>query len=131
MRIPSGTPLPISLLEDVPADADGGLPLRFQVSRDLLIGDSLVIRKGAPVTGELVDKSKKKFLVKTTKPTFRLLQVTAADGSKLKVRATADGAAKSERQLDPHPAPPKDFAAKTGDEFIGYVDGAQDVTIKR
>jgi serine/threonine protein kinase len=131
VRIPSGTPLSLSLVEDVPADADQGLPLRFEVSKDVLIGDSVVIRKGAAVTGEIAGRSKKKFLVKTTKPTFRLIQVTAADGSKLKVRATNDaGAAKGDRQMDPHPAPPKDLAAKSGDEFLGYVDGDQNVVVK-
>ena len=31
---------------------------------------------------------------------------------------------------DPHPAPPKDLAAKSGDEFLGYVDGDQNVVVK-
>jgi serine/threonine-protein kinase len=128
VSISGGTPLSISLLEDVPADAEPGKPLRFQVSQDVRIGDALAIPKGALVTGEIVGKSKK-FLGKS-RPTFRLIQVTAAGGSKLKVRATAD-AAKSDRQLDPHPAPPKDLAAKAGDEFIGYVDGDQSVGVRR
>jgi serine/threonine protein kinase len=130
--IPNGTPLPISLLEDIPADAAPGLPLQFQVSREVRIGGALVIAKGALVTGEIVEKSKKKFIIKNAKPTYRLLQVTAADGSKLKVGATpgADGG-KSDRQLDPSPAPPKGFAAKTGNEFLGYLAGDQTVTLRR
>jgi hypothetical protein len=131
VQIPDGTPVPISLLADLPADVEPGQPLRFQVSHEVRIDDVVVIAKGAVVTGEIVEKSRKKFLVKTAKPTFRLLQVVAVDGSKLKVRATAAEAAKSERPLDPHPAPPKDLAAQAGAEFLGYVANDQTVTLKR
>jgi serine/threonine-protein kinase len=131
VQVPNGTPVPISLLADVPADVEQGQPLRFQVSHEVRIDDVVVIAKGALVTGEIVEKSRKKFLVKTAKPTFRLLQVAAVDGSKLKVRVTPAEAAKSERQLDPHPAPPKDLAAQAGAEFLGYVENDQTVTLKR
>jgi serine/threonine-protein kinase len=131
VQVPDGTPVPISLLADVPADVEQGQPLRFQVSHDVRIDDAVVIAKGALVTGEIVEKSRKKFLVKTAKPTFRLLQVVAVDGSKLKIRVTQAEAAKSERQLDPHPAPPKDLAAQAGAEFLGYIENDQPVTLKR
>jgi serine/threonine protein kinase len=131
VKVPDGTPVPISLLADVPVDVEQGQPLRFQVSQDVRIDDVVVIAKGALVTGEIVEKSRKKFLVKTFKPTFRLLQAAAVDGSKLKVRVTPAEAAKSERQLDSHPAPPKDLAAQAGAEFLGYVENDQTVTLKR
>ena len=133
VSIAGGTPVVTTLLEDVPADAPQGLRLRFQVSHDLAIGDSIVVAKGAVVTGEIVEKSKKKFIIKSSKPTYRLLEVTAADGSKLKVRATpGKGGGKSERQLDPHGhAPPKNLAAAAGDEFIAYFDGDQTVKLRR
>jgi len=133
VSIASGTPVATTLLEDVPADAPQGLRLRFQVSQDLMIGGAVVVAKGAIVTGEIVQKSKKKFIIKSSKPTYRLLEVTAADGSQLKVRATpGNGAGKSERQLDPHDrAAPKDLAAAAGDEFIAYFDGDQTVKVRR
>jgi serine/threonine-protein kinase len=131
VRVPDGTPVPISLLADVPADVEQGEHLQFQVSHEVRIDDVVVIAKGALVTGEIVEKSRKKFLVKTAKPTFRLLQAVAVDGSKLKVRITPADAAKSERPLDPHPAPPKDLAAQAGAEFLGYIENDQNVTLKR
>jgi serine/threonine protein kinase len=131
VKIPDGTPVPISLLADISADVEQGQPLRFQVSHDVEVDDAVVIAKGAVVTGEIMEKSRKKFLVKTAKPTFRLLQVAAVDGSKLKIRITPAEAAKSERPLDPHPAPPKDLAAQAGAEFLGYVESGQTVTLKR
>jgi Protein kinase domain len=130
VHIAGGTPVSISLLEDVPADVESGKPLRFQVDSDVRIDGAVVIAKGALVTGEIVEKSRKKFLIKTAKPTFRLLRATAIDGSKLKVRA-ALGDGKNERQFDPHPAPPKELAAKAGSEFLGYVENDQTVTLKR
>jgi serine/threonine-protein kinase len=131
VSIASGTPVVTTLLEDVPADAPQGLRLRFQVSQDLVIGGVVVVAKGAIITGEIVEKSKRKFIIKSVKPTYRLFEVTAADGSKLKVRATP-GNGKSERQLEPHGhAPPKDLAAAAGDEFIAYFDGDQTVKVRR
>jgi hypothetical protein len=134
VHIPPGTPLTMTLLDDVPADAPPGQTLRFQVSHDVRIGEALVILKGALVTGEIVAKSKKKFplIVRNAKPTYRLLQVTAADGSKLNVRASAAvEAAKTDRPLDPSPAPPKELAAQAGDNFFGYLEGGQTVTPRR
>jgi predicted Ser/Thr protein kinase len=131
VSIASGTPVVTTLLEDVPADAPEGLRLKFQVSHDLQIGDTMVVAKGAPVTGDIVGKSKKKFLIGSAKPTYRLLEITAVDGSKLKVRATS-GSGKNERPLEPHGhAPPKDLAAAAGDEFIAYFDGDQTVKVRR
>ena len=132
VRIAGGTPLATTLLEDVPADAPQGLGLRFQIRQDLQIDGAVVVAKGAIVTGEIVEKSKRKFLIRSVKPTYRLLEVTAADGSKLKVRATPGrGGSKSERPLEPHGhAPPKDLAAQAGDEFIAYFDGDQTVKLR-
>jgi predicted Ser/Thr protein kinase len=132
VRIAGGTPLATTLLEDVPADAPQGLGLRFQIRQDLQIDGAVVVAKGAIVTGEIVEKSKRKFLIRSVKPTYRLLEVTAADGSKLKVRATRGrGGGKSEPPLEPHGhAPPKDLAAQAGDEFIAYFDGDQTVKLR-
>ena len=132
VNIPSGTPVPATLLEDVTADAPQGLRLRFQVSHDILVGDTMVVAKGAIVTGEIAEKSKKKFIIKSSKATYRLLEVTAVDGSKLKVRTLPGNGGKRERPLAPHGhAPPKDLAASAGDEFVAYIDGDQTVKLRR
>jgi hypothetical protein len=132
VSIPSGTSVATTLLEDVTADAPQGLRLRFQVSHDILVGDTVVIAKGAIVTGEIAEKSKKKFIIKSSKATYRLLEVTAVDGSKLKVRTLPGNGGKRERPLAPHGhAPPKDLAASAGDEFVAYIDGDQTVKLPR
>jgi serine/threonine-protein kinase len=130
--IPGGTRMATTLLDDVPVDSPQGLGVRFRTRQDLEIDGAVVVARGAIVTGEIVEKSKKKFLIHSVKPTYRLLEVTAVDGSKLKVRATpGKGGGKSERPLEPRGhAPPKDLAAAAGDEFIAYFDGDQTVKLR-
>jgi serine/threonine protein kinase len=133
-HIMDGTPFSISLLEAVLVDVQPGQPLRFQVNKDVLSGDALVIVKGTEVTGQVVEAAKKKLLVRTVKPTFRLLEVTAVDGSKLKVRATPvrRGDYKTDRPLEPLiPWRAKDVLAPAGSEFFAYFDGDQTVTVRR
>lgn len=104
------------------------------MNKDVRSDDSVVVAKGAEVTGEVVEAAKKKFLVRSVKPTFRLLEVTAVDGSKLKVRATPlrRGDYKTDRSLEPLiPWREKDVLAPAGGEFSAYFDGDQTVTVRR
>jgi serine/threonine-protein kinase len=128
-----GIPFEIALLEDVDADCKPGQPLRFQVTKDVLAGDVVVVAKGALVTGVVVEAAKKKFLVHTTKPTFRLMEVAAADGSRLKVRATPGrlGESRKDPSLEPiGGSRSKDDLAPAGSRFHAYFDGDQPVTVR-
>jgi len=134
VQVLDGVPFTISVLEAVPVDVQPGQALRFQVNKDVRFGDSVVVAKGAEVTGEVVEAAKKKLLVRSVKPTFRLLEVTAADGSKLKVRATPlrRGDYRTDRPLEPLiPWREKDVLAPAGGEFFAYFDGDQSVTVWR
>jgi serine/threonine-protein kinase len=133
VRVIDGIQFPISLLEAVPVDVQPGQALRFQVDKDVRFGDAVVVAKGASVTGEVVDAAKKKLLVRAVKPTFRLLEVTAVDGSKLTIRATPvrRGEYKTDRPLEPLiPWRAKDVLAPAGGEFFAYFDGDQTVTVR-
>jgi hypothetical protein len=134
VRVLDGIPFTISLLEAVPVDVQPGQALRFQVEKDVRVGDAVVVAKGTEVTGEVVEAAKKKLLVRSVKPTFRLVEVTAVDGSKLKVRATPLRRAefKTDRPLEPLiPWRAKDVLAPAGGEFFAYFDGDQTVTVRR
>ncbi len=134
IHVLDGVPFTITVIEAVPADVQPGQALRFQVNKDVRSGDAVVIAKGTEVTGEVVEAAKKKLLVRTVKPTFRLLEVTAVDGSKLKVRATPvrRGDYKTDRPLEPLvPWRGKDVLAPAGSEFFAYFDGDQTVTVRR
>src|SRR5450432_709492 len=81
-----GLPFTITLLDDVPLDAEPGRVLHIRASKDFTISGSLVIAKGAPVAGEVVDAGKKGILgtgIRGGKPTFRLNLADAADGTRL------------------------------------------------
>jgi serine/threonine-protein kinase len=131
VQVLDGIPFPISLVEDVPADPKSGQPLHFRAAKDVLMGDSVVITGGAAVTGEIVDAGKKK-LIGRSKPTYRLVDIVAVDGSRLKVRSAParHGDAPPDRPLEPiGGAKSKDLLAAAGSAFLAYFDGAQTVTV--
>ena len=121
-------------MDDVPNGPQAGQALRFQATRDFRVGNAVVVAQGAPVTGEIVDAGKKKLLSKGAKPTFRLVQATAVDGTRLSLRAMPSrrGDGKTDRSLEvPGRASPKDLAAEAGTEYIAYTEGAQTVSVKQ
>ncbi|HEY3835010.1 MAG TPA: serine/threonine-protein kinase [Bryobacteraceae bacterium] len=131
VQVIGGTQFEITLVDGVEADCQPGDRLRFQVARDVLAGDAVVVAKGAQVTGVIVDAAKRKFLVHTTRPTFRLAGVTAVDGSVLKVRATRSGDNRKNPTFEPvGGSRSKDAVVPAGSTFMAYFDGDQTVTIK-
>jgi serine/threonine-protein kinase len=133
VRVTGGVPFEIALLEDVPADPQPGIPLRFETVKDVRSSGAVVIAKGALVTGEIVAGTRKKFLGRSSRPSYRLFDVAAVDGSKLKVRATPGrNPEKKDRPLDAlDHLRPKDLAATAGSRFLAYFDGDQIVKPQR
>jgi serine/threonine-protein kinase len=128
-----GLPFSITLMEDVPPNPEPGRALHFQATKDFRIGGTVVIAKGAAVTGEVVDPGKKNILGRGGKPVFRLIQADAADGTKLKVSARpgrkSDGS--GEHSLEPPGHKDKELVAPAGSEYLAYIDGDQLVTAKK
>ena len=60
VNVADGMPFSIKLAEDVPADAEEGLALHFTAVDGLKVGDTVVVAKGASVTGSIVDAAGKK-----------------------------------------------------------------------
>jgi hypothetical protein len=112
-------PVPLTLAEGIPSGATPGYPLRFKVSQDVVVGDTVVIPAGAEATGAIVDAAKKKILGMGSKMTFRLKKVEAVDGQKVNLRAT--------------PTPDRDGSSKrpvdTGAGYLGYTDGANTLMV--
>jgi serine/threonine-protein kinase len=136
VTVTDGTPILIRLSDDIPADAQPGLALRFTVGSDVHASDSVVIAKGAAVTGEIVEAGKKKgpFGLGGNKMTLKLDTIEAADGHKLNVRAI------SSRKSDGPSTRPvetgkekktKDIAAMAGTEYIAYIEGEQTVSVHK
>ena len=75
-------------MEAVPIDPVPGTPLHFQAAKDVRAGGSVVIAKGAAVTGEVLEPGKKNILGRGGKPAFRLTEAAAVDGTRVKVKAS-------------------------------------------
>jgi hypothetical protein len=133
VRVIGGVPFAVALVEDIPADAEPGRPLRFRVIREVRSEDAVVLAEGAVLTGELTGAEKKRRLGRS-RATYRLLEVAAVDGSKLKVRATPGrpGDSREERPVEvPGHAPSKEVLVHAGTEFVAYFDGDQTVSMRR
>jgi serine/threonine-protein kinase len=133
VTLADGLPIRIALAADVPADADIGLPLRFQAVEDFRVQGVVVIRKGASITAEISAAPKKKlFGIGGAKLSFTLSKADAAGGQTINLRAApakrADGPAQRAVEAGTRPSS-KDMAAAKGAVYIGYIDGAQTVSV--
>jgi hypothetical protein len=129
-----GTVIPLALTEDIPADALEGAPVRLEAVDDVMVGSSVVIRKGAAASGAIVDAAKKKVMgLAGVKMTLRLDSVDSVDGRQVSLRATPlhrkDGLSKRVVETGPRKTP--GVAATIGTEFAAYADGTNTVTVKK
>jgi serine/threonine-protein kinase len=134
VSLPNGLPFNIALTQDVPVKLAAGQVLHFAVTKDVKVGDVVVIAKGTPVNGTVVDPGDgKKLLIVKNKATFRLTSVDSTGGTKLAVRAIPSHRAddKAERQIEQTGSKTKDVLAPAGTPYLGYIDNDQVVTVKR
>ncbi len=134
--VPDAAPFRITLAAAIPADAEVGRPIRFTASEDFRLNNVTVIAKGAPVQGEISETPKKGriFGIGGTKLSFRLIQARSASGRPINVRAlpTAKSDGVTQRPVETgQKTGSKDIAAAQGAQYIGYVDGAQTVTVPK
>jgi hypothetical protein len=136
IAVSDSLPFRVILSADVPKDIEQGTLLHFTAAEDVRVGGTVVIAKGAKVTGMVArEGSRRKFLpFGGRKVTFELQQADSADGKKLNVRATvghpADGIAM--RPFDTGKgSKPKGLAAVQGTAYIGYIDGNQTVSVSK
>ena len=123
------------LAEDVPTDVEQGKSLRFTVADGLRVGDTVVIAKGATVTGSIArEAGKKKFIFGGGKATFELQLANAVDGKKAQCsrhfRPLCRGPAT--RPFDTGKgSKPKGLIAAQGTVYIAYIDGEQTVSVSK
>jgi len=133
VTVADSLPIQIALDADVPADGSGGQTLSFTVLEDFKAGDTVVIPKGAKVSG-MGEVGKKILGIWGGKMNFRLKQADAVDGQKLNIRATArhDGKGRASRPFDNGKgSKSKELAAAKGTEYVGYTDGEQTVSVRK
>ena len=120
--VAGGTPISLSLDQDIPSDTEQGADLLFVVSEDVKVNGQVVVARGAIAKGKVAERARRK-LIGSQKMTYRLLEVNVSAGSSLKLRPvekTFENAGKR-----------KNLAAEKGGIFVGYVDGDQSLAIGR
>ena len=102
------------------------------VARDFRVDDVVVVAKGTKLTGEVAGGGGRKLLVMHVRPTFKLSDVEAFDGTRLKIRATAAAGRgpKEDRFIEPPGKHDKGVLAAAGTRYQVYFDGNQTITIK-
>lgn len=130
-----GQPFTVVLAADIPNDAAAGSQLRFTVKEDVRAdGGSgpVVIARGALVTGQIVQPARRR-IIGSSKATMKLLTVEAVDGKTYKVRALSvrTGKGDPERSVETNLKPKSDgVAAPAGTEYIAYLDGDAQITVR-
>jgi serine/threonine-protein kinase len=133
LNIVLGDALPVRLVldEDVPGDAIAGDPIRFKVGHDVLVDDTVVIRKGASASGVIVDGAKRRVFGLGGKMTFRLENVEGVDGRQVNLRATEAAGPNSKRSVNNGGRRTREITAFSGGEYTAYIDGSNTVTVKK
>jgi serine/threonine protein kinase len=135
VKLNDGLPLRIALLEDVPAGAEVGRPLRFRVLDGIQSGDTVVIAKGSIVTGSVADSGAKRNFFGERKPMkFSLISAESVDGTKINVRATpapGPNGVEARSFATPNAAKQKGSIAVTGAEYVAYISGDQTVSMRK
>ena len=134
VSILGGMPFNITLAQDVPLKLTAGQKINFVVSKDVKVGEFVVIAKGTPLSGEVVDPGdSKKLLIVKNKATFKLTSVESTGGTRLAIRAIPGKRAddKVDRPIEQQGTKNKDVLAPAGTEYLGYVENDQTVTLKR
>jgi serine/threonine-protein kinase len=131
VTVPNGTPVSLRITEEIEAKVEPGTDLRFVVQADVKVGKDVVIAKGAVAKGTVLDRTKKRFLVLGSKVRYELNEVAGVGGATLKLRAVpAPNGADASRPLEVQGPKPKNVLAPKGAEFVGYLDGDGQVTLR-
>jgi hypothetical protein len=133
VSVPDGKPFNITLAQDVPTKLTAGQKINFTITNDVKVGDAVVIAKGTPVLGEVVDPGDPKkvlIVINKGKATFKLSSVDSTGGSKLNIRATPGHTEKGDRPIELQGTKSKELVAPAGTEYMSYIDTEQTVTIK-
>jgi len=134
VTVTGGTPFEVVLMEDIPLEPAPGTALHFQAAKDVTVNGSVVIAKGAAVSGHVVEGNKKNLLIvkRGGKPAFALAEVVAVDGANLRVKASPGrGGDKNEHNIEPPGHKGKDSLAPAGSAYLAYFDADQTVAVKK
>jgi uncharacterized protein DUF2846 len=86
--VPEGTPINVVVAKEVTSkEAKPNDPVEFTVTEDLVINGQVVVRKGTPAIGSVINAEKKGYMGKSGKLAVQVESTTTSDGQRLKLRA--------------------------------------------
>src|SRR6185295_90920 len=86
--VTEGTAINVSVAKEVTSkDAKPNDPVEFTVTEDLVINGQVIVRKGTPATGSVINAEKKGYMGKSGKLAVQVESTTTSDGRPLKLRA--------------------------------------------
>src|SRR5205807_2668297 len=81
VEVPAGTSVPLKFLAPMDsATVKEGIPVQFEVAADVLIGRSVIFRKGTPVEGTVTDVSQPGIFGQSARVHIGFIKATAVDG---------------------------------------------------
>ena len=86
--LPEGTPINVVTAKEVTSkEAKPNDPVDFTVAEDLVINGQVVVRKGTPAAGSVINAEKRGYMGKSGKLAVQVESTTTTDGQRLKLRA--------------------------------------------
>ena len=83
-----GTPITVAVAKQVTSkEAKPNDPVDFTVAEDLVINGQVIVRKGTPAIGSVINAEKRGYLGKSGKLAVQVESTTTSDGQRLKLRA--------------------------------------------
>lgn len=139
--IPDGTEVHLKLLERLSsATAKVNDRVRLEATEDVVVGDKVVIAKGAKATGTVTAASPKKSFGRSGKLNFTIDVVKAVDGSNVRLRATKENKGNESYGkagvvtilAGPFGAlvKGKDVEIEAGTEYVIYIDGDRTIRLR-
>lgn len=86
--VTEGTPINVAVAKEVTSkEAKPNDPVEFTVAEDLLINGQVVVRKGTPAAGSVINAEKGGYMGKSGKLAVQVESTTTSNGQQLKLRA--------------------------------------------
>ncbi|HJT27925.1 MAG TPA: hypothetical protein VJ784_10990, partial [Pyrinomonadaceae bacterium] len=86
--VPEGTLINVAIAKEVTSkEAKPNDPIDFTVTEDLVINGQVIVRKGTPAIGSVINAEKRGYLGKSGKLAVQVESTTTSDGQRLKLRA--------------------------------------------
>lgn len=128
VKLPEGTPVRVTLANDVPADVEDGSALLFSVTADVTVNGSVAIPAGSLATGSVVGRAKKKFLGvnRGSRVVFEFGHVRAKNGLEVPLRVASLKTGVATRPLEAERNKDKSLAAPKGTAFIAYTGASME-----